>query len=334
MVIDTPTLMAFTVAFAVFLYVVMDGFDLGLAILFPLARPEDRDTMVNTIAPVWDGNETWLVLGGGAVLAGFPQAYAILLPALYVPVIAMLLGLIFRGVAFEFRFRSLRRRHWWDRGFVIGSVVASLMQGIALGTVLQGVEVVDGAYGGGWFDWLTPFSVLCGISVCIAYMLLGACWLIAKTEGQLRDDAYAWARRLVIGTLAAIVAVSLATPFLLGQYWQRWFEWPTIAVTGLVPLLVGVVWLALRRTLAARRDRWPFFLSLALFALCFVGLGISVYPDIVPGSLTIWQAASPEKSQVFYMFGVILLVPVILVYTGYSYWVFRGKIGADAGYHG
>lgn len=331
MVIDTPTLMAFTVAFAVFLYVVMDGFDLGLAILFPLARPEDRDTMVNTIAPVWDGNETWLVLGGGAVLAGFPQAYAILLPALYVPVISMLLGLIFRGVAFEFRFRSLRRRRWWDRGFVIGSILASFMQGIALGTVLQGVTVVEGAYGGGWFDWLTPFSVLCGVSVCIAYMLLGACWLIAKTEGHLRDDAYAWARRLVVATLAAILAVSLATPFLLGQYWQRWFEWPTIAVTGLVPLLVG---LALRRTLAARRDRWPFFLSLALFALCFVGLGISVYPDIVPGSLTIWEAASPEKSQVFYMFGVILLVPVILVYTGYSYWVFRGKIGADAGYHG
>lgn len=333
MMLDMPLLMALTVAFAVFLYVVMDGFDLGLAILFPLARKQDRDTMINSIAPVWDGNETWLVLGGGAVLAGFPQAYAILLPALYVPIIAMLLGLVFRGVAFEFRFRSRKRGHWWDRGFVLGSVVAAFMQGIALGTVLQGVRVVDGAYGGDWFDWVTPFSLLCGASVCIAYMLLGACWLIAKTEGHLRDDAYAWARKLAIAMLAAIIAVSLATPFLLGEYWQRWFEWPAITVTGLVPLLVAAVWLGLLRMLAARRDRWPFFLALALFALCFVGLGISVYPDIVPGSLTIWDAAAPEKSQRFFMTGVILLVPVILVYTGYSYWVFRGKVDPDAGYH-
>ena len=333
MPMDMTTVMGFIVVFSIFLYVVMDGFDLGLAMLFPLARRDDRNTMINTIAPVWDGNETWLVLGGGAVMAAFPTAYAILLPALYAPIMIMLLGLVFRGVAFEFRFRSARRARLWDAGFVGGSVAASFMQGVALGAVLQGVTVVDRQYAGGWFEWLTPFSVLCGVSVIVAYMLLGACWLIMKTEGHLRDDAYRWARLLLVAVLAAIVLVSLATPFLLGTYWDRWFAWPTMALTAPVPVLVALVALALVRTLAARRDYWPFPLALALFALCFLGLGVSVYPFIVPGSLTIWQAAAPEKSQAFFIVGVVLLIPVILVYTGYSYWVFRGKAGADAGYH-
>ena len=331
--LDMTTVMGLIVVFSVFLYVVMDGFDLGLAMLFPWARGDDRNTMVNTIAPVWDGNETWLVLGGGAVFAAFPIAYAILLPALYAPITIMLLGLVFRGVAFESRFRRAGGGRLWDAGFVGGSVAASFMQGVALGAVLQGVTVVDRQYAGGWFEWLTPFSVLCGVSVVVAYMLLGACWLILKTEGHLRDDAYRWARFLLFLTLGAIVLVSLATPFLLGEYWQRWFEWPTMALTAPVPVLVALVALALLRTLAARRDYWPFPLALALFALCFAGLGVSVYPYIVPGTLTIWEAAAPEKSQAFFMVGVVLLIPVILVYTGYSYWVFRGKISADAGYH-
>ncbi|WP_112875100.1 cytochrome d ubiquinol oxidase subunit II [Paracoccus endophyticus] len=331
---DVTTILAFTTAFAVFLYVVMDGFDLGIALLFPLVDdPGDHDIMVNTIAPVWDGNETWLVLGGGAVLAGFPLAYAVLMPALYVPVIAMLLGLVFRGVAFEFRFRSIRRRHWWDRGFVLGSLVAALAQGVALGAILQGVAVEGRAYAGGWWDWLTPFTVLTGISVCLGYALLGASWLILKTEGRLRDRAYALARPLALATLAAIAAVSLATPFLQGDYWRRWFTWPTLAIAAPVPLLTALVALALLRSLAARRDHWPFVLTLALFALCFVGLGVSMFPWIVPGALTIHDAAAPETSQKFFLVGVILLIPVILVYTAYSYWVFRGKVGADAGYH-
>ena len=333
MSLDLTTLTAMTVVFALFLYVVMDGFDLGLAMLFPAMRREDRDVMVNSIAPVWDGNETWLVLGGGAVMAGFPKAYAVLMPALYVPIILMLLGLVFRGVAFEFRARSTRRGHWWDWAFFSGSVVAAAMQGIALGAVLQGVSVQDGAYAGGWFDWLTPFTLLTGAGVIVAYLLLGAGWLILKTEGHLRDDAYRMARPLLFAVLAAIVAVSLATPFLHGEYWRRWFTWPTVALAAPVPLLVGLVALALVRALAARRDRWPFILTLALFALCFAGLGISMFPWIVPGALTIHDAAAPEKSQRFLMTGVVLMIPVILAYTGYAYWVFRGKVDPQAGYH-
>ena len=333
MSLDLTTLTAMTVVFALFLYVVMDGFDLGLAMLFPAMRRQDRDVMVNSIAPVWDGNETWLVLGGGAVMAGFPKAYAVLMPALYVPIILMLLGLVFRGVAFEFRARSTRRGHWWDWAFFSGSVVAAAMQGIALGTVLQGVSVKEGAYAGGWFDWLTPFTLLTGAGVIVAYLLLGAGWLILKTEGHLRDDAYRMARPLLFAVLVAIVAVSLATPFLHGEYWRRWFTWPTVALAAPVPLLVGLVALALVRALAARRDRWPFILTLALFALCFAGLGISMFPWIVPGALTIHDAAAPEKSQRFLMTGVVLMIPVILAYTGYAYWVFRGKVDPQAGYH-
>lgn len=331
--LDVSTLLAGVLVFGIFLYVVMDGFDLGMAMLFPVMHKDDRDVMVDTVAPVWDGNETWLVLGGGGLLAGFPAAYAILMPALYVPITVMLLGLVFRGVAFEFRARHEGREHWWDAGFWLGSTMAGFMQGVALGAVLQGVRVEGTAYAGGWFDWLTPFSVLTGISVCAAYILLGACWLILKTEGRLRDEAYALARPMALVVLGAIAAVSIATPFLHGGYWQRWFTWPTMGIAAVVPVLVTVVAVLLLRTLAARRDTWPFILSLALFALCFVGLGVSMYPWIVPGVLTIHQAAAPEKSQSFFLVGVILLIPVILVYTAYTYWLFRGKVTAGAGYH-
>ena len=330
---DMTTLLAMSVVLALFLYVVLDGFDLGLAMLFPAMHPEDRGTIVDSIAPIWDGNETWLVLGGGAVMAAFPRAYAVLMPALYVPLILMLLGLVFRGVAFEFRVRSRQRGHLWDSGFVLGSAVAAMMQGIALGTILQGITVQDGAYAGGWFDWLTPFTVLTGLGVVAAYLLLGAGWLILKTEGRLRDDAYRMARPLMFLVLGAIVAVSLATPFLHGDYWRRWFAWPGIALAVPVPLLVALTAWALDRTLAAQRDRWPFLLTLVLFALCFVGLGVSVFPWIVPHEMTIWDAAAPEKSQSFLLVGVAIMIPVILSYTAYAYWVFRGKVDPDAGYH-
>lgn len=332
--IDTTTVLAGVLVFAIFLYVVMDGFDLGLAMLFPVMHEDDRDLMVDTIAPVWDGNETWLVLGGGGLLAGFPAAYAILMPALYVPVIAMLLGLVFRGVAFEFRARAPQRgRRWWDAGFWLGSTVAALMQGIALGTVLQGVRVEGTAYAGGWFDWATPFTLLTGVSVCGAYILLGAGWLILKTEGRLRDEAYAIARPMALVVLGSIVAVSAATPFLQGEYWRRWFSWPTMALAAPVPLVLAGLAVLLLRALAARRDRWPMPLTLAIFAMCFAGLGISMFPWIVPGALTIHDAAAPETSQRFFLVGVIILIPMILVYTAYAYWVFRGKVRAGAGYH-
>jgi cytochrome d ubiquinol oxidase subunit II len=332
--IDLPVIWAFVIAFAVFAYVVMDGFDLGLGILFPFfPKREDRNVMMNSVAPVWDGNETWLVLGGGGLFAAFPLAYSILMPALYTPMIAMLVGLVLRGVAFEFRWRSTRERNLWDIAFAAGSLVAALAQGIALGAILQGVAVADRQYGGGWWDWLTPFSLLTGVSLVVGYGLLGATWLVMKSIGELRERAYTFSWWLLVATLGALGAVSLATPFLKAEYWRRWFEWPNIAFTSLVPAAVVVITILLMRSLAKRQDFRPFFLSLVLFVITYAGLGISMWPYIVPQSVTIWQAAAPAKSQLFMLFGVSVLIPIILAYTAFAYWVFRGKVEADAGYH-
>jgi cytochrome bd ubiquinol oxidase subunit II len=331
---DIATVWAFIIAFAVFVYVVMDGFDLGLGLLFPLfPNKTDRDVIMNSVAPVWDGNETWLVLGGGGLMAAFPLAYAVLMPALYTPMIAMLVGLIFRGVAFEFRWRTQRERNRWDLAFAGGSLVATLAQGIALGAILQGVHVDGRHYGGGWWDWLTPFSILTGLSLVIGYALLGATWLIMKTEGEVRDKAYRLSWFLLFAMLGAIGAVSVATPFLHVQYTHRWFAWPNIVLTAPVPLAVAAVTVLLLRSLANKQDYRPFFLSLVLFALSYAGLGISMWPYIVPQSITIWQAASPENSQVFMLIGVAILIPLILGYTAWAYWVFRGKVRAESGYH-
>lgn len=332
--IDLATVWAFVIAFAVFVYVVMDGFDLGLGILFPLFPAKaDRDVMMNSVAPVWDGNETWLVLGGGGLMAAFPLAYAVLMPALYTPMIAMLIGLVFRGVAFEFRWRTTAARNRWDIAFAAGSLLATLAQGVALGAILQGVHVEARQYAGGWWDWLTPFSLLTGIALMIGYSLLGATWLVLKTEGDLRDKAYQLSWYLLFAMLAAIATVSIATPFLSIQYAQRWFTWPNIILVTPVPIAVAAVTALLMRSLAQKQDSRPFVLSLVLFALSYAGLGISMYPYIVPQSITIWQAAAPQNSQLFMLVGVAGLVPLILGYTGWAYWVFRGKVRAVSGYH-
>jgi cytochrome d ubiquinol oxidase subunit II len=332
--IDIPVLWAFIIAFAVFVYVVMDGFDLGLGMLFPLfPKKADRDVMMNSVAPVWDGNETWLVLGGGGLMAAFPLAYAVLMPALYTPMIAMLIGLIFRGVAFEFRWRTTRERNLWDIAFAAGSLLAAMAQGVALGAILQGIHVEGRHYGGGWWDWLTPFSILTGLSVVVGYALLGATWLVMKTEGELRDEAYRLSWWLLFAMLAAIGAVSLATPFLHMEYANRWFAWPNILLTAPVPIAVAGVSVLLLRSLANKQDYRPFFLTLAMFGLSYAGLGISMWPYIVPRSITIWQAASPENSQIFMLFGVAVLIPMILGYTTWAYYVFRGKVNPESGYH-
>jgi cytochrome d ubiquinol oxidase subunit II len=334
MAFDLATIWAFIIAFAVFVYVVMDGFDLGLGMLFPLfPEKHDRDVMMNTVAPVWDGNETWLVLGGGGLFAAFPLAYAVLMPALYTPLMVMLLGLVFRGVAFEFRWRTQRERNLWDIAFAGGSFLATMAQGVALGAILQGVVVNGRAYGGGWWDWLTPFSILTGIAIVVGYMLLGSTWLIMKTEGELREKAYMLSWWLLFGMLGAIGLVSIATPLLNAEYAHRWFNWPNILFTGLVPLAVAGVTLMLLRALAAKQDYRPFFLSLTLFALSYAGLGISMWPYIVPRSITIWQAAAPENSQIFMLVGVAVMIPIILIYTAWAYYVFRGKVTANSGYH-
>jgi len=332
--IDLVTIWAFIIAFAVFVYVVMDGFDLGLGILFPLfPATADRDVIMNSVAPVWDGNETWLVLGGGGMMAAFPLAYAVLMPALYTPMIAMLIGLIFRGVAFEFRWRSEAKTNRWDLAFTFGSWLAALAQGIALGAILQGVHVEARHYAGGWWDWLTPFSLLTGVSLAIGYALLGATWLVLKTEGALRDRAYHLSWYLLFAILLAIGAVSIATPFLHIQYARRWFTWPNLVFTAPVPIAVAAVTVALLRSLANRQDTQPFLLTLVLFALTYAGLGISIYPYIVPQSIDIWQAAAPRNSQLFMLVGVAVLIPLILTYTAWAYWVFRGKVLAGSGYH-
>jgi cytochrome d ubiquinol oxidase subunit II len=287
---------------------------------------------MNAVAPVWDGNETWLVLGGGGLLAAFPLAYAIVLPALYAPLIAMLLGLIFRGVAFEFRWRDPRHRPYWDASFCLGSVVATLAQGITLGALLQGIHIEGRAYAGGWWDWLTPFSLLTGVSLLIAYALLGANWLVWKTEGALHAEARRFASWLMPAFLLVVGAVSLATPFLEGQYYQRWFQWPGVVVAAIMPFAFGglalIAWEGVRRG----ADFLAFLSTLGLFALTLVGLGISIWPDVIPGRVTIWEAAAPHSSQLFMLVGAAVLVPLILAYTGWSYWVFRGKVG-EGGYH-
>ncbi|HEX8654827.1 MAG TPA: cytochrome d ubiquinol oxidase subunit II [Allosphingosinicella sp.] len=331
---DLTVVWAFIIAFAVAAYVVMDGFDLGIGILFPLFRVgKERDQAMNAVAPVWDGNETWLVMGGGGLLAAFPLAYAIVLPALYAPLIAMLLGLVFRGVAFEFRWRDTRHRPLWDAGFFLGSLVAAFAQGITLGALLQGISVEGRAYAGGWWEWLSPFSLLTGGALVIGYALLGAAWLIWKTQGGIQQDARRAATWLTPVLLLAIGAVSLATPFLENKYHERWFDYPGLLVTVPMPLLVGATALALWRSIRGPgRDWLPFALTLALFLLSMIGLAVSIWPDAIPGRVTIWQAAAPESSQLFMLVGAAVLIPLILAYTAWSYWVFRGKVG-DEGYH-
>jgi cytochrome bd ubiquinol oxidase subunit II len=320
-------------AITIFLYVILDGFDLGIGILMPLARDEaQRDGMFATIAPVWDGNETWLVLGGGGLLAAFPLAYAIILPATYPPMIAMLLGLLFRGVAFEFRWRDPAHRPYWDAAFTLGSLVAALSQGITLGAILQGIRVVNGVYAGGWLDWLSPFTRVTGVSLVLGYALLGSTWLIWKTSGPAQAHARRLAMKLAVGTVTAMAAVSIATPYLHYDYWRRWFSMPNVLFTAQVPLLVVITAAVFVWSLRRGAERLPFLMTLALFLLNFVGLGISVFPYLVPRAVTIWDAAAPAASQRFLLAGVAVILPVIIAYTSWAYWVFRGKVSAH-GYH-
>jgi cytochrome bd ubiquinol oxidase subunit II len=332
--LDLPLIWAVIIAIAVFMYVLLDGFDLGIGILFPFARSDqDRDVMMNTVAPVWDGNETWLILGGGGLLGTFPIAYAVLLEAFYLPLIIMLIALIYRGVAFEFRFKSRRNKHWWDRSFAFGSMVATFTQGVVLGTFIQGFEVIDRSYGGGAFDWLNPFSLFCGLALVGGYAALGATWLVMKTEGELE----AWSRRLVKPLLVALLAsfglVSLWTPFVHDEIMARWFSIPNLLYLSPIPLLVLLCTWRLWRAVENGEQYAPFLLTYALFALSFIGLGASLFPYIIPPSVTIWDAAAPDSSLIFMLVGTVILLPVILSYTAYSYWVFRGKVTPDSGYH-
>lgn len=334
MIFDLANIWAALIAFAVLTYVILDGFDLGIGILFPFAKSEhERDVMMNTVAPVWDGNETWLVLGGGGLFAVFPLAYAVVMPALYMPIIIMLLALVFRGVAFEYRWKTKRWKHVWSIAFFAGSLVATFTQGIALGALVQGIEVENRAYAGGWFDWLTPFSILTGVALVVGYTLLGATWLHMKTSGELQSRHTAMSWPLAIGTLALIGVVSIMTPFQDAVYFERWFTLPTAAWSSLVPFVLFLLSWIMFWGLKKNNDVQPFLAANGIFVACFVGIGISFYPNIVPPSLSIQEAAAPDKSLMFALVGAAILIPIILIYTAYSYWVFRGKIDETAGYH-
>jgi cytochrome bd ubiquinol oxidase subunit II len=332
--IDLPLLWAAIIVVGVVMYVLLDGFDLGVGIVFPfLPTDRDRDLAMNSVAPIWDGNETWLVLGGAGLFAAFPLAYAVILPGTYLPLIVMLLGLIFRGVAFEFRFKAASSRHWWDKAFHYGSLAATIAQGLVLGAFIRGFPVEGRQFAGGIFDWLTPFSLLTGAALISGYALLGATWLIMKTDGELQDRCYALARGLLFAVLLFIGIVSLWTPLFNPEIAARWFTWPNVAYLSPVPVVTALVALAHWRALARRREVLPFVLSLALFLLSFLGLGISLWPNVIPPDISIWEAAAPPETQLFILIGTAILLPIILAYTGFTYFVFRGKVRPGEGYH-
>ena len=323
------------IGFGVLMYVVLDGFVLGLGILAPFAEDEGQlDHMMNTAAPIWDGNETWLVLGGAGLLAAFPLAYSVVLSAFYMPLILMLLGLIFRGVAFEFRFKAAaHRRYIWDRAFIGGSVVAAFFQGVTLGGFIDGVEVVDRAFAGGPVDWLTPFSIFTGLALVVAYALLGCTWLIFKTEGRLHQRMNRLARPLTWALVAVIGVISLWTPLAHPEIAQRWFSLPNMFWFSPVPLLVLATFWSLLRALRRNAQVAPFILTLCLIFLGYSGLGISLWPNIIPPDISIWEASGPPQSQGFTLVGTLLIVPLILMYTAWAYYVFRGKVTVGEGYH-
>ncbi len=333
MALDLIPIWTLILAAGVFFYVLLDGFDLGVGMLYGFAPVGSKELVMNSIAPIWDGNETWLILGGVGLLAVFPLAFAIIIPAVYFPVLAMLLGLVFRGVAFEFRFKQPRIRRFWAHGFCFGSAIAALSQGTVLGALIQGFEVNGRDFAGGSFDWLTPFSVLTGVALMFGYGLLGAGWLILKTEGDLQ----AWARRMgrvcLAAVMIAIAVVSVWTPLMQPAIAQRWFSWPNILILAPIPLVTLAIAAVEWRSLNRDSHAGPFAGAMGLFLMSYLGIAISLWPFVVPRHYTLWQAASDPSTQAFLLIGTLFLLPVIIMYTGWSYWVFRGKVRADIGYH-
>jgi cytochrome d ubiquinol oxidase subunit II len=329
---DLALIWAFIIGFGVIMYVLMDGFDLGVGILFPFApSEEDRDTMMNSVAPVWDGNETWLVLGGAGLLAAFPLVYSIVLPALYIGVFLLLAGLIFRGVAFEFRFKAKASRYLWNWAFAGGSTIAGFAQGAVVGAYIQGFNTENGVYVGGALDWLTPFTVLTGLGLLAGYALLGATWLILKTEGRLQ----AWAQRITLPLLLCVLAVfaliSVWTPFVNEHVMQRWFS--GVSLIWALPLLAVACAFQIFRSVRKGFEAMPFMATMGLFIFTYLGLLVSRWPYVVPPEYTLWEAASAYNSQLFLLLGLLFVIPIVLTYTAWTYWVFRGKVRAGEGYH-
>lgn len=334
--IDITVIWFVIIVFATLMYIVMDGFDLGIGMLFSIVHtPGERDVMVNSVAPVWDGNETWLVLGGAGLFGAFPLAYAVIADALAIPLTMMLIGLIFRGVAFEFRFKATpSHRLFWDYAFAGGSLLATVSQGIVVGAVINGFDIADRRFAGSALDWLTPFNVFCGLGLVAAYLLLGTTWLIMKSDGALQERMRKLTRHVLLALLAVIAVVSIWTPLSWQYIAERWFTLPNFYWFVPVPILVTIfslwIWrLSGDNTSHAR----PFILTLGLIFLGFSGLGISLWPYIIPPHITLWDAAAPPASQMFMLVGTLIIIPVILMYTAWSYYVFRGKVSDGEGYH-
>jgi cytochrome d ubiquinol oxidase subunit II len=339
MTLDLPLLWAGIIAVAVLLYVLLDGFDLGLGILFPFASPRERDVMMESIAPIWDGNETWLVLGGGGLFAAFPLAYAALMPALYLPIILMLLALILRGVAFEFRHHGrVRGKAFWTAAFAGGSIAAALAQGLVLGGFIQGVRLEGSAFAGGPFDWLTPYSLLVAAGLVAGYALLGAAWLVWRTEGPLQARARRWGWIAGGATAALLAAVSLATLVAHPRIAARWgvadgrIDAPTLLPLLAIPLL-GLVGLAVTAWGLRGRQATALLGAYVVFFSGYIGLAVGFFPNIVPYDMDFRAAANADNALGLMLVGVAVLLPAILAYTVWVYWLFRGKVGANAGYH-
>jgi cytochrome d ubiquinol oxidase subunit II len=321
-------------AASVFMYVLLDGFDLGVGILFAFIRDDhERTLMMNSVAPIWDGNETWLIMGGMGMLAAFPLAFAIIIPAVYFPILLMLLGLIFRGVAFEFRLKKSSQQHWWDASFFGGSAIATFFQGVVLGMYVEGFTVSGRVFSGTSFDWFGPFPLLTGVGLLFGYTLLGATWLVMKTEGRLQHHARNLALVALYGVLAFIAMVSVWTPLMHGEIAQRWFSTPNIFYLALVPIVTAIIAFVTWRALRRDSDYVPFIGAMGLFVMCYLGLGISLFPYIVPYAVTLWDAAATPSTQMFLLIGTLFLLPIIFTYLGWSYYVFRGKVSAEVGYH-
>ncbi|MFC6198454.1 cytochrome d ubiquinol oxidase subunit II [Ponticaulis profundi] len=343
---DLPLIWSLLIATAVMLYVLLDGSDLGIGMLTAFAKSDhERNMMTATIEPVWDGNETWLILGGGGLFAAFPLAYAVLMPAFYIPVLIMLAALIFRGVAFEFRHKAVRKptKLFWNGAFAYGSLAAALAQGFILGGFIQGVEAADRGFTGGTFDWFTPFTVLTALSVAGGYMLLGSCWLVLKTEGDIQKGCLKWAKRMTIFVLIAMGAVSLATLSIDPRVTARWgidmqaFNFGKFLPLAPIPLIAGILFALIWRDLALRFDKapdWrPMIYAAGLFLTGYLGLAISLFPYLVPFQYDIWQTAARDNALMLMLVGAGIMLPIILAYTVYVYSLFWGKVDPDEAYH-
>jgi cytochrome d ubiquinol oxidase subunit II len=326
-------LWVFLVAVVIILYVILDGFSLGVGILFPFAKDEkQRDMMMDSIAPVWDANQTWIVFGGAALFAVFPLIYTVLFSALYIPLFTFLFGLIFRGVAFEFRHNATRKAGW-NQAFAIGCLVAAFAQGLTLGAYVSGIHVENNLFAGGAFDWLTPFNIMVGLALIAGYMLLGAAYLIIKTTGEVQQRAYRQAWFAAWAVAAFMFVVSIWTPYKAPDLMARWWTTPRIYIVWIFPVLGTLGFAMLLRSIKTKAEYKPFLYSLVMFFSAYLGLQSGVYPFAVMPDITIFDAAAQSETQVIMLIGALLILPVVLAYTIYSYWVFRGKVSADAGYH-